>query len=179
MCCWLPFQRPARPPGASFNGLLIAPGAVEWMEQSQEKSPGTGERAHGDFCTDTDWYHSGNIFGHLCSGANPSKELVSGMAAWALYDLTVGLWLKPSCFLNRAAPCTSPRRGREVLVSNLHSYSRALHLILQFCIKFEIAGWCSLGAASKSRNTLQKQSAYISFFSLFFFNPEPISFSFG
>lgn len=77
VCCWLPFQRPARPPGASFNGLLIAPGAVEWMEQSQEKSPGTGERAHGDFCTDTDWYHSGNIFGHLCSGANPSKELVS------------------------------------------------------------------------------------------------------
>lgn len=110
------------------------------------------------------------LWEYFYSGANPSQELVSpkpgrapaagatcqaGMAGWGLLcDLTVGLWLQPSWDLNGAAPCTSPRRRREILVSNLYSYSRALHLILQFCTRFDNAGWCSLGVASKSRNTL-------------------------
>lgn len=91
----LPRDQPC-PHGASFHGLEIAPSAVECMDQSQQKSPGTGERAHGDFCTDTDPPQrrdiqileersqpqkkaicSGNISAHEYSGANPSKELVS------------------------------------------------------------------------------------------------------
>lgn len=89
------------------------------------------------------------------------------MAAWALYDLS-GFVAQTLLVPQQSSSLHLSQRGREVLVSNLHSYSRALHLILQFCIKFEIAGWCSLGAASKSRNTLQNSLHIFLSFHYFF-----------
>lgn len=52
-----------------------------------------------------------------------------------------------------------------MLVSDLHSHSRVLDLVLQFCINFDVASWGSLGVVSKSRHTLH---ILLSFFFLFF-----------